>query len=94
MYPQTRYIDKFAGPFTGKADRVMKFEDGGIIRFVLPKEGFNSHEYNKRRPAMHWDKEACFSPNGFIARKYTHSLDSHKLHNTMRERGRGVGFAF
>jgi hypothetical protein len=57
------------GKFDGQKDRFLHTEDGGLIRFVAPKDGFNSHEYNNKRPSMGWAKEACYDEQtGFIVR--------------------------
>lgn len=55
------------GKFDGQSDRFLRTEDGGLVRFVAPKDGFNSHEYNNKRPKMGWAEAACFQRNqGFI----------------------------
>lgn len=62
-----KFLKGVLGKFDGETDRVFKTEDGGMVRFVAPKFGFNSHEYNAKRPSMGWDKKACFNPDtGFI----------------------------
>lgn len=63
--------------FDGETDRFLRTEDGGLIRFVAPKNGFNSHEYNNRRPKQLWAKAACFSPKeGFIVSVYNFIIQS------------------
>jgi len=62
-------MDSAMGPFNGYGDRWLHTEDGGVVRFVLPRKGFNSHEYNPRRPSQGWSEAACFDrQHGFIVR--------------------------
>ena len=42
--------------------------EGGVIRLVAPKDGFNSHEWNQRRPSMGWHRNACFQDGWFVVR--------------------------
>jgi len=73
-----KYLDAALGKFTGASDRVLVTEDGGVVRFVAPKNGFNSHEWNRLRPAQGWSKEACFQPGWFVlhTKKWTAEVPS------------------
>jgi len=63
----TSFIEPVLGKFAGgHSDRVLRTEDGGVVRFVSPANGFNSHEWNGHRPGQGWDKGACFAPGMFI----------------------------
>ena len=54
------WLKKGLGDFIGDNDRVLNTPDGGRIRFVRPKVGFNSHEWRHNRPAQKWHPAACW----------------------------------
>ena len=54
------FLDKGLGAFTGHDDRVLATADGGRIRFVNPKVGFNSHVWRPNRPKQKWHQASCW----------------------------------
>jgi hypothetical protein len=64
-----RYFDATAGPFgEGSRDRLITLPEGGIMRFVAPVDGFNSHEWFTRREkisASMWHRASCWYPGMF-----------------------------
>ena len=63
-----KFMDEALGPFRGgEQDRLLRTDDGGLVRFVSPRVGFNSHRWNEKRPSQHWDRGACFADgHGFV----------------------------
>ena len=64
-----KYIDAALGPFKsdGSEDRFLKTSDGGLVHFVAPQRGFNSHYWDKRRPGQGWAPGSAYpAKNGFI----------------------------
>jgi hypothetical protein len=62
-----KHLTKAVGKFTGKGDRWLFTSDGGVVRFVRPAAGFNSHAWNDKRPSQGWSREACFAEgSGFV----------------------------
>ena len=70
-------LDLALGPFNGAGDRFMRVgAEGvggsggrgggssveGVVRFVHPKKGFNSHVWDERRPGQKWAPGSCWYP--------------------------------
>jgi hypothetical protein len=64
-----KYINAALGPFKsdGSGDRFLKTSDGGLVHFIAPQRGFNSHYWDKRRPGQGWAPGSAFpAKDGFI----------------------------
>lgn len=64
-----KYIDAALGPFKsdGSGDRFLKTSDGGLVHFVAPQRGFNSHYWDRRRPGQGWAMGSAYpAKGGFI----------------------------